>query len=1269
MRLPQRLARSGIALLCLIALSLGTASAALAGNSSFFAGDSNSLTKAIIADTYTDPPSTANDKIARIGDTATYRLTLNLSEGTTGNVIVQDSLPNGLAYAGMIGITPASGTAPFTYTIISQPAVGTVGGMTWNLGDVLNTPSNDGTPSDPLVIEYQAIVRPDVGTPIPTAVLPNTAFLQYSDETYGVHRLTDSDSLTVHQPVMSPIVKLGNGSANTVANPLNVNVITNTVQFHLESCNSTGQAPAYGVQISDVLASQLDETSLTVPQVAVGGTVLGAGGYTYTPPAVRGGRLTFVLNAPVDPGQCVTIDYAIGFHIDFGPNQIWSNDATIDHYWSLPPAAGQNYTLPTSANFYMSNLVNTVPLTKNLLAPVSRRATIGEQATYQITVPGTPIGSALNSVVVNDTLHGALAFVGATATLNGAPLAISTTQVGQDLHWDIPIIPAGQQLVLTLTTRVDNNTLANAGTMVSNTASYTYDAITAGEVTDGSSAPLTIVEPTVTLTKSVTPSTPPVAGDVLAYRVNLIAAGGANTATAFDAVLDDTLSLGLTYVAGSARVAGVAIEPTVTGDGITTPQALSWTGGIDIPAGTTVAVTYDVRVLGTVVAGQILTNSAIAHWTGLAGANTDERTGSGTPVSNDYVTAPATTSLTVPIPNLTLSKVVDKPVAAPGERLQYTLTLSNPSGIALADLTLVDDLEALNATPMFQPGSISNIVVPAGAIPTVSGNTLTVTNLDVAPNSSLTIRFEADLATNLASGSAVLNQARLTGPWLTPIRSDDPNRPGNADPTLTTIPANGIVYDASTHTPLAGVTLTMLRAATTAPLPASCFIDPAQQNQVTQADGTYRFDLVFNATNCPDGDDYLIAITSAPVGYVAEPSLIELPSTSAATAAYSVPVCPADAILATALCEADASATVPAGAPTYYLHLIFGTTANQIYNNHIPIDPQIEETISVIKTTPLINVTRSQIVPYRISIKNTLRTPPPPLGVIDTLPPGFKYVDGSARFDGVPLAPVASGRQLRWDNLAIGYNRTHTIELLLVVGAGVTESQYTNQAQVIDSSTSAALSAITTATVRVVPDPTLDCTDVIGKVFDDRDLDGQQSAGEQGLSGVRIVTARGLVATSDANGRFHITCAAVPDEDRGSNFILKLDERTLPTGYRLTTENPRVQRATRGKMLRFNFGATIHRVVTLDVADGVFEPEQTVLRLQWQPKIDRLLEELHKAPSILRLSYLADIENEELIDKRLKALKKQIADRWQKQGDGYRLDMETEIFWRRGGPP
>jgi hypothetical protein len=174
---------------------------------------------------------------------------------------------------------------------------------------------------------------------------------------------------------------------------------------------------------------------------------------------------------------------------------------------------------------------------------------------------------------------------------------------------------------------------------------------------------------------------------------------------------------------------------------------------------------------------------------------------------------------------------------------------------------------------------------------------------------------------------------------------------------------------------------------------------------------------------------------------------------------------------------------------------------------------------------------------------------------------------------------------------------------------------------VFSATVGGATSRVATATVRVTPDPIFDCTDVIGKVFDDVNGNGYQDKGENGLAGVRVVSARGLIATTDKYGRYHLTCAVTPNEDRGSNYILKLDDRSLPSGYRMTTENPLVKRATRGKMLKFNFGAGLHRVVRLDRSDAVFEPNTTDMRPQWTPRIAILLAELKKSPSILRLSY------------------------------------------------
>jgi hypothetical protein len=103
-------------------------------------------------------------------------------------------------------------------------------------------------------------------------------------------------------------------------------------------------------------------------------------------------------------------------------------------------------------------------------------------------------------------------------------------------------------------------------------------------------------------------------------------------------------------------------------------------------------------------------------------------------------------------------------------------------------------------------------------------------------------------------------------------------------------------------------------------------------------------------------------------------------------------------------------------------------------------------------------------------------------------------------------------------------------------------------------------------------------------------------------------------------------------------------------------------------MLRFKFGVTIHRVVRIDIADGVFEPDTTELRAQWIPKIAQLLEELKMAPSVLRLSYLGDVESKGLVKERLETLKEKITKQWKQSDVGYRLTIETEIFWRRGDP-
>jgi ABC-type methionine transport system permease subunit len=63
------------------------------------------------------------------------------------------------------------------------------------------------------------------------------------------------------------------------------------------------------------------------------------------------------------------------------------------------------------------------------------------------------------------------------------------------------------------------------------------------------------------------------------------------------------------------------------------------------------------------------------------------------------------------------------------------------------------------------------------------------------------------------------------------------------------------------------------------------------------------------------------------------------------------------------------------------------------------------------------------------------------------------------------------------------------------------------------------------------------------------------------------------------------------------------------------------------------------------------------------------MEELGTEASILRLAYMAENESKRLVEKRLKAMKRMIAEQWAEMGNPYELIIETEVFWRTGAPP
>ncbi len=344
------------------------------------------------------------------------------------------------------------------------------------------------------------------------------------------------------------------------------------------------------------------------------------------------------------------------------------------------------------------------------------------------------------------------------------------------------------------------------------------------------------------------------------------------------------------------------------------------------------------------------------------------------------------------------------------------------------------------------------------------------------------------------------------------------------------------------------------------------------------------------------------------------------------------------------------------------------------------------------KTTPLSTVVLGGTVPYQITVTNAVAFPVT-ANIVDTLPTGLVYLPDSALLDGAAVEPEGTGQTLTWADVEIGAGQTVTLELIARVGPNTPVGDLTNVVRAFDPQTGDPLATPAMATVRRNPEAVFDCSDIIGKVFDDKNFDGYQNAptetgsfssrghditdqdvfvdgkggkltpapmssSERGLPNVRLVTPTGTIITTDEYGRYSIPCAELPG-GYGTNFTLKLDTRSLPTGYRVTTENPRTMRVTAGIMTELNFGAALGRVVDIDLTSAAFTASNAPVE-RLEQGIVRVLQQIASSPSVLRISYFSNGESREDVKDRLDQLEDTINANWRRIGD-YRLIIERDV--------
>ncbi|MBV7264997.1 DUF11 domain-containing protein [Erythrobacter ani] len=444
------------------------------------------------------------------------------------------------------------------------------------------------------------------------------------------------------------------------------------------------------------------------------------------------------------------------------------------------------------------------------------------------------------------------------------------------------------------------------------------------------------------------------------------------------------------------------------------------------------------------------------------------------------------------------------------------------------------------------------------------------------------------------------------------------------------IDPSGIIYDAVTRAPVAGATATLVDANGTA-LPEDCYIDESQSDQVTGSSGAYRFDIVPGAdAACPVSETSYTILITPPAGSSFSSTILPPQGNSLDPTGRGSPL------------RVSTTPTAPTGGdPVYFIAFELEAGDPDIINNHIPIDPFLSRNeLIVTKTSTRRSASTGDLVPYTITVRNDEAFRRADVDVVDVLPSGLAYVDGTARVNGTPVEPSPgnANRELVWEDQIIPASGSVTYDLVLVVGSGITEGRAINTAVAEDGATGSSISNRGTAVVSIVPSTLFDCSELIGQVFEDSDRDGYQDEGEPGIPAVRLATVNGELITTDEFGRYHIACAAVPDARIGSNFVLRLDEETLPQGWAATTDNPRSIRLTRGKMGELNFGAVQveTKSFVLDASsfaeDGSISPEFRA----------RLLEEANSQDRkpIIRATYrIAPSDSENEVAERLSAIR------------------------------
>ena len=253
------------------------------------------------------------------------------------------------------------------------------------------------------------------------------------------------------------------------------------------------------------------------------------------------------------------------------------------------------------------------------------------------------------------------------------------------------------------------------------------------------------------------------------------------------------------------------------------------------------------------------------------------------------------------------------------------------------------------------------------------------------------------------------------------------------------------------------------------------------------------------------------------------------------------------------------------------------------------------EEIQITKTGDRASAEPGDVILYRLAIRNLASAPITNLEITDTLPPGFKLEQSSVNAEvnetEVEVDLTQSDRTVNFSTditLGIGevVNVVYAAQVTANALRGSGENSAIVNAQRIDNNFSVQ-DGPAIHTLRLEPGIIEDAGTLIGRVFVDKNFDGEQQSGEPGIPNAVIYLEDGNRIITDPDGLFSVT-NVLPGLHTGILDLTSIPEYGLAPNIRFIERNStsRLVKLEPGGLVRMNFG------VTPTAADTVTESQQ-----------------------------------------------------------------------------